>query len=331
MKTTIIAEMACSHNGNINNAYKIAKYAYASKADIIQLQIWKLNYMMSPRNPIYNKLKKIEFSEQQWINLIKKIKKSLKGLKIYICFYEHNSFNLLNKVKVDGIKINTSDLNNYYLLESAGKSRLPINLSIGASTLQEISKSLKILKKFKSKINLLYGIQNFPTKIEDVNLKRLKYIKEKFKLNTGYQDHCEGNSKEGLYLPILALGYETSIIEKHICLNRSKTGFDFESALKPREFKEFVQNIRIAEKSIGTIFNNHFTKNEIKYRNFQKKNVVSTKFIKSGKTLNASNISMIRTGKNNSKSNNIEKIIGKKTKRNINPYTVITNSMLLKK
>ena len=52
MKTTIIAEMACSHNGNINNAYKIAKYAYASKADIIQLQIWKLNYMMSPRNPI---------------------------------------------------------------------------------------------------------------------------------------------------------------------------------------------------------------------------------------------------------------------------------------
>ena len=58
MKTTIIAEMACSHNGNINNAYKIAKYAHASKADIIQLQIWKLNYMMSPRNPIYNKLKK---------------------------------------------------------------------------------------------------------------------------------------------------------------------------------------------------------------------------------------------------------------------------------
>ena len=328
MKTVIIAEMACSHNGDINDAYKIAKYAHASKADIIQLQIWKLNYMMSPKNKIYKKLKKIEFNENQWVSLIRKIRKNLKGLKIYICFYEHKSFDLLKKVKVDGIKINTADLNNNFLLKTAGKSKLPINLSVGASTFQEISKSTKILRKFKNKVNLLYGLQNFPTKIEDVNLKKLKFIKDKFKLNIGYQDHCEGNSNEGLYLPILSLGYGVEIIEKHICLNRSKSGFDYQSALKPKEFKKFVKNIRIVEKSIGGKFSNKFSKSELIYRDFQKKNVVSTKFIKLGEKFNSANVSMIRTGKINNKSNNIEKIVGKKSKINIKPYTVITTSML---
>ena len=48
MKTVIIAEMVCFHNGNIKNAYKIANM-HTAKADIIQPQVWNLNYMMSPR------------------------------------------------------------------------------------------------------------------------------------------------------------------------------------------------------------------------------------------------------------------------------------------
>ena len=330
MKTVIIAEMACSHNGNIKNAYKIAKHAYAAKADIIQLQVWNLNYMMSPKNKIYSKIKKLEFSENQWISLIKKIRKNFKNLKIYVCFYEHKSFDLLKKVKIDGIKINTSDLNNNFLLKSAGKSKLPINLSVGASSFEEINKSTTTLKRFKNKVNLLYGIQNFPTKIENVNLKKLSFLKDKFKLNIGYQDHCEGNSPEGLYLPILSLGYGVKIIEKHICLSRSKNGFDYQSALKPIEFKQFVKNIRIVEKSVGSKFTNKFSKSELEYRDFQKKNVVSTTFIKTGEKFNNANVALIRTGKINNKSSNIEKFMGKKSKIDIKPYTVLTPSMISK-
>ena len=329
MKTTIIAEMACSHNGSMKNAYNIAKHAHRAKADIIQLQIWKLNYMMSPKNKIFKKLKKIEFKEYEWINLIKKIKKNLKGLKIYVCFYEHKSFELLKKIKVDGIKINTSDLNNNFLLKSAGKSKLPINLSVGASKFQEIKKSFKVLKKYRSKVNLLYGLQNFPTKIDDVNLEKLKFLKDQFNLNIGYQDHCEGNSPEGLHLPILSLGYGVKILEKHICLNRNKNGFDYQSALKPVEFSNFVKKIRLAEKSIGQKFSNKFSRSERKYRDFQKKNAVSTKKIRKGEKFNNDNVTLIRTGKNN-KLIDIEKIFGKKSKTQIKPYTVIKLKMFTK-
>ena len=63
-KTKIIAEMACSHNGNVRRAKKIIDGAAKANADIVQLQIWELRYLMSPRRKEFKKLKKIELKKK---------------------------------------------------------------------------------------------------------------------------------------------------------------------------------------------------------------------------------------------------------------------------
>ena len=97
----------------------------------------------------------------------------------------------------------------------------------------------------------MYGQQNFPTKIEDINLESLKKLSSYFKRDTGYQDHCDGESQEGYAVPAMSVALGSRIIEKHITLDRNKKGFDYESALLPQEFKNFVALIRSTEKAIG--------------------------------------------------------------------------------
>ena len=66
----IIAEMACSHDGSFNKAKKIIDAAYSSQANAIQLQIWKIEYMMNPKRNDYEKIKKIELSYEIWSKLV---------------------------------------------------------------------------------------------------------------------------------------------------------------------------------------------------------------------------------------------------------------------
>ena len=80
----IIAEIACSHNGKIHKLKKLINDAYYSGADAVQFQIWDLRYMMSPKNSLYKKLKKIEFTTEDWIKIIKFTKINFQNLKFTV-------------------------------------------------------------------------------------------------------------------------------------------------------------------------------------------------------------------------------------------------------
>ena len=81
-KTFIIAEMACSHEGNIDLALSIVDGAYESGADAIQLQIWELSKMMTPLRPEYNFLKKIELEKSSWISIVKYTRQKYRDFKM---------------------------------------------------------------------------------------------------------------------------------------------------------------------------------------------------------------------------------------------------------
>ena len=320
-KTKIIAEMACSHNGNVRRAKKIIDGAAKANADVVQLQIWELRYLMSPRRKEFEKLKKIELKKKEWISIVSYIKKKYPKLKIYVCVYEDKSIDFIKKLKVDGLKINSSDLSNPLTLKLVSKCNLPINLSVGASTLNEIKKALNILKD--NKVTLMYGQQNFPTKINDINLESLKKLSSYFKRDTGYQDHCDGESQEGYAVPAMSLALGSRVIEKHITLDRNKKGFDYESALLPQEFKNFVALIRSTEKAIGKNLPRPFSKSEKSYRKFQKKSIVVLRDLKKNEILKKDDVIFLRSDKLGIQPIKLKTIIGKKLKKNLKKYSTI--------
>ena len=330
-KIFIIAEMACSHDGSVKYAKRIIDGAGNANSDAIQLQIWTAKYMMTPDRKEYKLLESIELDLKTWQKIIDYSKNKFPKMKVYVCVYENQSLNeIIRLKKVDGFKINSSDLSNDDLLIKIGKTNKPINLSIGASTVIEIKNAISIIKKYsRSKISLMYGFQSFPTKSSELNLNIIKLLINKFNLSLGYQGHSEGESDEGYLLPALAIGLGVKIIEKHITHDREKKGIDYESALDAKDFKKFTKAIRNIETSIGDGKFKKFIKSEINYRKFQKKTIVAKHNIKKGKKIDKDDLIFLRAKKLVFQPNEISKVINKTTSRNLKKYTVIEQKDLI--
>ncbi len=273
--TEIIAEIANSHQGSPINAEKLALKSLDAGADAVKFQIYFADELLVKNHPRYLHFKKQSFNETDWSKLIAKVKK--KG-RVYCDIFGIKAFKLAKKLNVDGYKIHSSDLLNYFLLKKVSKENKKIFLSAGGSKVAEIKYALKFFKGSKKKPILLHGFQSYPTKIEDTKLKRISFLKNYFKnsADIGYQDHTSGDDPFNLYLPLIAIGMGASVIEKHVTLDRKKKGTDYYSSIEPKDLKKFIEIVKKSNISLGTdIFS--FSKSENKYRSEVKKHWVSNK------------------------------------------------------
>jgi len=276
-KPFVIAEMANSHEGSLEKAKKIVDAARFAKADAIKFQKFFAKDEAEPGQKIFDVLKNLEMKDSEWRNLISYAKKN--NLKVFVDVDGLKSLKSILKFNVDGYKIHTSDSTNPELLDFLGKAKKPILLSSAGSNLNELSEILKILSFTKKEIVIMHGYQGYPTKINDLNLLRIKTLKNNFPHYIGISDHVSGDSKFSFIPPIVAYALGVTVIEKHITLDRSLHGIDYYSALNPDEFKNFVSMIKLTKSSFG---NETFdlSLNEKSYRLNHKKNTLAKKLIK---------------------------------------------------
>lgn len=324
-KTLIIAEMACSHEGNIELAKKIIDAAATAKADVIQLQIWAVDSMMSPGRKEYELLSSIEFTKEEWSDLVRYSREHYPQLAIYVCVYEHTSIGFIDSLDVDGYKINSSDLSNPLVLKQLAKYDKPINLSVGASTQLEITAAIECIQETSNaNITLMYGHQSFPTMQESVHMKYMPTLKNTFNLPLGYQDHTDADDEGAFWLPAAAMGMGVSVLEKHITHDRLLKGIDHESALNPDEFIKFVKMVRMLDIAGGRSEERDLSEEEIKYREFQKKSIVAAKKLLSGHTLSAEDIIFVRAERLGISPMYVDDLLGKQIISDIDAFQLIT-------
>ena len=110
-------------------------------------------------------------------------------------------------------------------------------------------------------------------------------LKDLFELPIGYQDHCDGDSDAGYWLPAAAMGMGVDIIEKHITHDRAFKGVDSEAALGPDQFIKFGEMVREIDAARGISIPKPFTEAEQTYRRYAKKRLVASRDIKAGENL----------------------------------------------
>ena len=327
--TFIVAEMACSHEGNINLARKIIDVAANAKADAIQLQIWSLAHMMSPQRKEYGLLQNIEFSQDEWRDLVNYSRKKYPQMQVYVCVYEHSTIEFIDSLGIDCFKLNSSDLSNPLVLEKVAKTGKPINLSVGASTIAEIKSALDKIKLIsQAAITLMYGHQSFPTKPENVHMSYMNKLGNLFELPVGYQDHCDADDESAFWLPAASIGIGVTVLEKHITHDRSKKGIDHESALNPDEFVKFVEMVRTIDKAKGMATPRSFTDDEIKYREFQKKSIVAASELLKGSVLKNSDLVFMRAETLGFSPSQIDDVVGKTLLQDISAFDTITEDRI---
>lgn len=315
----IIAEMACAHDGDIAKAKKLIDTAVEAHADAVQLQFFSPDDLVTPDHEIYDLLQKINFSHQDWKEIHKYAGQY--DIHIFACTYDIPSAQLAIDLKVDGIKLNSSDLSNPDLLRIVAESQIPFTLGTGASTIEEIDQAVQTSKQYGGdQIIIMHGVQNFPTAIDNAHINKIKLLHRHFGLPVGYQDHTDASNPFSRMIDLLAIGAGACVIEKHITVDRSKKGTDYEAALEPKEFKEFVKLIRTAEAAMGPTTIQPLSESDIAYRRFQKKSIVATRDIGIGEKISRQDITFLRTSKAGIPPISFKEIVGKTVTKNIQKF-----------
>jgi N,N'-diacetyllegionaminate synthase len=161
------------------------------------------------------------------------------------------------------------------------------------ATLMEIEDALQVLEDSgtnRNQVTVLHCNTEYPTPMEDVNLKAMCTIREEFGVKVGYSDHTMG-----IEVPIAAVAMGATVIEKHFTLDRSMEGPDHAASLEPTELKEMVKAIRSIEKALGDRIKKP-SRSEEKNIPIVRKSIVALRPISEGEVLTKANLSVKRPG-----------------------------------
>jgi sialic acid synthase SpsE len=139
-------------------------------------------------------------------------------------------------------------------------------------------------------VSLLHCTTEYPAPFEEVNLKAMDTMREKFGLSVGYSDHTLG-----IAVPIAAVARGAAIVEKHFTLDRNLPGPDHKASLEPDELKQMVISIRQIELALGTGVKQP-TASERKNMAVARKSLIAVKDIKRGEVFTEDNITVKRPG-----------------------------------
>jgi N,N'-diacetyllegionaminate synthase len=304
-RVKIIAEAGVNHNGSIELAKKLIDVAVAAGADCVKFQTFKAENLVTTTAPKasyqientgnnssqYEMLKKLELSYPEFEELKKYSLAS--GIEFISTPFDPESIQFLKNLGMPFFKVPSGEITNYLYLSEIAATKLPVVLSTGMATVEEIVDAVNLLRQHgynADNLTILHCTTEYPAPWDEVNLKAMSSLAELLQLPVGYSDHTEG-----IEVSIAAVALGATIIEKHFTLDRNMEGPDHKASLEPAELKALVKGIRNIEQSMGD-GKKAPTKHEVLNRPIARKSLVAIKPIKKDEPLTLQNVGTKRPG-----------------------------------
>jgi len=306
-KIIIIAEAGVNHNGDLTRAKRMIEKAATSGADYVKFQTFKTELGIvnnAPKAPYqldttsksqsqFEMIKALELNEDQHKQLIEHC--HIHNIKFLSTPFDFWSIDFLVQQKINLWKLPSGEITNLPYLRKIGSFGQEIILSTGMCTLDEVATTLVVLEQAgtpRKQISLLHCNTEYPTPMEDVNLRAMETLRTTFSdlKGVGYSDHTLG-----IEVPIAAVARGATIIEKHFTLDRTLPGPDHRASLEPAELTAMVKAIRNIEIALGST-KKEPTTSELKNRPIARKSIVAAKQILKGELFTEENLTVKRPG-----------------------------------
>lgn len=306
MKTLIIAEAGVNHNGDMALAKGLIAAAAQAGADLVKFQTFiaakiisrsapKAEYQKGATDPQESQqemVRKLELTRENHLELIAECEKH--GIGFFSTAFDKDSINLLEELGGSMIvKVPSGELTNLPYLRYLTRHGKQVLLSTGMANLGEIEAAINVVEQGgtpREKITVLHCTTEYPTPMEDVNLRAMVNIGKAFGVSIGYSDHTPG-----IEVPIAAVALGAAVIEKHFTLDRNLPGPDHRASLEPDELKAMVQGIRNIEKALGDGIKRP-SPSELKNKPIARKSLVAARPIKTGELFSEDNLMAKRPG-----------------------------------
>ncbi|EKD29064.1 MAG: hypothetical protein ACD_79C00090G0004 [uncultured bacterium] len=317
----IIAEAGTNHNGKISLAKKLVDIAVRVRANSIKFQMINTRGLYLPGiyeyghydiKEVIRLREKTRFSESQYRELSEYC--VLKNIPVTCSVFDLDALNLLMKFNPLYIKIASCDLNNIRLLRQVAQAGKKMVLSTGMSTLKEIERTLKELDKIGfHDIVLMHCVSLYPALLKQTNLKFIEVLKKNFGFEVGFSDHTRG-----CIAACMALSLGATWFEKHFTLNRKLKGLDHAHALGEKELLQYVSDIHEARASL-LLRKDKISDLENYTKKRARRSLYAAKDMQKGECLKNEDVLIVRP-ENIMQADYIDRIIGKKLKKNVSQY-----------
>lgn len=325
----VIAEAGVNHNGSSGMAAALVDAAVKAGANAVKFQTFsahklvsrlaaKAGYQIANTGGTESQLQmleKLELSADEHQRLARHCRDS--GIEFMSTAFDEDSLDfLVQDIGISKIKIPSGEITNApYLLHAASKYK-PMLLSTGMSTADEIETALGIIafgycspdaapslpafaqtfgsdqgqQALRDMVTLLHCTSEYPAPLNQVNLRAMDTLSDRFGLLSGYSDHTLG-----ITVPIAAVARGATVIEKHLTLDRTLPGPDHRASLEPDEFRAMVCAVREVELALGSA-EKAPTGTELVNRVAARRSLVANSRISKGEKFNHANITAKRPG-----------------------------------
>lgn len=303
-KIIIIAEAGVNHNGSLQNALRLVDAAADAGADYVKFQTFNAESLVTRAAAKAEYQKQNTGGEDSQLEMLKKLELSAddhhkimehcrrRCIRFLSTAFDLESVEMLHNLRLDLWKIPSGEITNYpYLRKIAGYNETVV-MSTGMCSVEDIRMAMKALVdngQDPEKVTLLHCNTQYPTPMEDVNLRAMSSLRE-LSPNVGYSDHTVG-----IEIPIAAAALGAKVIEKHFTLSRDMQGPDHKASLEPDELKAMVKAIRNIEKALGD-GEKRVSPSESANREIARKSIVASCHISRGEMLTEKNMTAKRPG-----------------------------------
>jgi len=304
-KTFIIAEAGVNHNGSLEIAKRLVEVAFESGADAVKFQTFKAENIVCKDADRADYQKKTTNAGESQLEMLRRLELdedahrtlfqycSKQKIQFMSSPFDLEGIDLLNSLGVESFKIPSGEIINLPYLQKIGSLNKKVILSTGMADLGEIGNALNVLVSAGTaleNITVLHCNTEYPTPIEDVNLRAMETIGSAFNVKVGYSDHTLG-----IEVPIAAVALGATVIEKHFTLDKNMEGPDHKASLEPDELKAMVCAIRDIEKALGTAIKEP-SSSELKNKPIARKSIVAARNIRKGESFTEENLTIKRPG-----------------------------------
>ena len=249
----VIAEIGINHNGDINIAKKMIDAAVVAKCNAVKFQkrtvdvVYSAEELARPRESPFGTTNGdlkfgLEFGQEDYAEIDRHCRQN--NIDWFASCWDERSVDFIEQFNVPCYKIASASLTDDGLLRHTRSKRHPIILSTGMSTLEQVDHAVEVLGK--EDLVILHTTSTYPALYEELNLRVIPMLKQRYGLPIGYSGH-----ETGLSTSIASVAIGACVVERHITLDRAMLGSDQAASVEPQGFAHMVRDIRLVEMAMG--------------------------------------------------------------------------------
>ena len=322
----VIAEGGVNHNGSPDRALRMVEVAAKAGVDAVKFQTFNAGHLIAASAPMAEYQLRNTGIRKSQLDMVRELEldlpahKELKqaaetlGIEFLSTPFDVPSLDALLDMGLRRIKLSSGDLTYHDYLYTVARRGVPVILSTGMATLEEVraalgalalgflglpkstdaareaASSVEGLAVLKGRVTLLHCTTEYPAPLETINLRAMETLRQAFDLPVGYSDHSLG-----LTVPVAAVALGATMIEKHFTLDRDLPGPDHRASLNPDDLVQMTRGIREAEQALGQAEKKPEPV-ELKNRAVARSSLVALRAIAKGEELTSGNLGCKRPG-----------------------------------